>query len=618
MKKTLLSLFALMTSASLWAETSTWTMNTADGIAEITVISAGATDTGGDLSLTKDGITATSAKGYFKGSGTNGIQIYKTGSLTITAATGYNISSIVFQYPKDCYPFVEACGDGSSTTKTTAQVDVTFTPETPANSFTFTNNAGGQTKVKKMVITYAAATPSDKTSTTTSFGESAQESYTVEMGAEFVAPTATVSGGEGLVPTYSSSKETVATVDATTGAVTLVGAGTTTIKASFAGNETYSASSASYNLTVIPVFNSLEALVAADIESGTIVKVSFSEVAIKSFYVTGSGYKNGVYFDIQKENKDIEIYYRNVPEEWVVEGTLSGTMTCPWKVYNGTWELAPDADTWNWTDLTYAAPSVEKTPATISFTYDNSMEVGEVKEYGVTYDGDGTLTASSSNEAVAVVSLTGTTLSVAAKAAGTTTIKVSAPATDLYQAAELTYTLTVTEPLTPASLPFAFDGGKAEISPALGMIQSGLGSDYNASPKLKFDGTGDNLVIAYNALAVELTYTVKGNSFSGGTFAVQESADGETYTDVKVYTELGDAQEETVALQQASRFVKFIYVEKSTGNVALGKIGISAESTALDSVVTSQRQEIYDLTGRRVNAAVKGIYLINGKKVVVK
>ena len=50
--------------------------------------------------------------------------------------------------------------------------------------------------------------------------------------------------------TWSSSEESVATINSTTGAITLVGAGTTTITASYAGDESYKASSNTYELTV--------------------------------------------------------------------------------------------------------------------------------------------------------------------------------------------------------------------------------------------------------------------------------------------------------------------------------------------------------------------------------
>lgn len=118
-----------------------------------------------------------------------------------------------------------------------------------------------------------------------------------------------------------------------------------------------SITSAAYVINKPQVFASLEELAAADLATGTNVTVSFENVAIKDIFVTQQGYRNGVYFDIQKGGKDIEIYYQNVPEEWIVGGTLSGTMTCPWKLYSGTWELAPEKDTWAWANLTYKAPA---------------------------------------------------------------------------------------------------------------------------------------------------------------------------------------------------------------------------------------------------------------------
>lgn len=69
------------------------------------------------------------------------------------------------------------------------------------------------------------------------------------MGEEYAGQVA-ATDPEGKELTYTSSDETVATVDESTGAVTLVGAGTTLITASFAGDTTHNAASASYALTV--------------------------------------------------------------------------------------------------------------------------------------------------------------------------------------------------------------------------------------------------------------------------------------------------------------------------------------------------------------------------------
>ena len=124
-----------------------------------------------------------------------------------------------------------------------------------------------------------------------------------------------------------------------------------------------------------------------------------------------------------------------------------------------------------------------------------------------------------------------------------------------------------------AKLPFAFDGGKADIESTTGLTQNGLGSDYSSSPKLKFDGTGDYVILKINERPGTLTFDIKGNTFSGGTFTVQTSEDGKTYTDLETYTELGNTQNESFDnLGENVRYIKWIYSEKASGNVALGNI----------------------------------------------
>ncbi len=69
------------------------------------------------------------------------------------------------------------------------------------------------------------------------------------LGVNFTEPTLTTTPAN-LPVTYSSSNTNVATVDSSTGEVTLVDAGSTTITATFAGNVSYSGGTASYTLTV--------------------------------------------------------------------------------------------------------------------------------------------------------------------------------------------------------------------------------------------------------------------------------------------------------------------------------------------------------------------------------
>jgi hypothetical protein len=109
------------------------------------------------------------------------------------------------------------------------------------------------------------------------------------------------------------------------------------------------------------------------------------------------------------------------------------------------------------------------------------------------------------------------------------------------------------------------------------LTQVGLDSDYSGSPKLKFNSTGDYVVLAFNERPGKLTFDVKGNTFSGGTFTVQTSEDGVTYTDLEAYTDLGSTQsEEFNNLGENVRYIKWIYTEKVSGNVALGNIALAA------------------------------------------
>lgn len=210
---------------------------------------------------------------------------------------------------------------------------------------------------------------------------------------------------------------------------------------------TSSVASATYTLPI--VFASLEDLVAADLTSGTLVTVSFTGMPIKDIYVNTSGYRNGVYFDIQKDGNYIEIYFKDVPGDWVKEGKLSGTITGTWKLYSGTWELVPE-DGWSWNELTYVGAPV-KTEATLDFDKKSTLIIGDTDAYTVTYSGDGALKVESSDPSVATASIEGTKVTITPVAKGKTTITVSAPSTEKYYAIEKSYDLYVSAPLTPAA-----------------------------------------------------------------------------------------------------------------------------------------------------------------------
>ena len=128
-----------------------------------------------------------------------------------------------------------------------------------------------------------------------------------------------------------------------------------------------------------------------------------------------------------------------------------------------------------------------------------------------------------------------------------------------------------------AALPFAFNDGRADIEGTDGLTQEGLDKDYAISPKLKFDSTGDWVLLQFDEAPGDLSFDIKGYSFSGGTFKVQTSVDGNTYTDLKTYTDLGNTQSSEVFknLNENVRYIKWIYTNNVSGNVGLGNISLT-------------------------------------------
>ena len=139
-----------------------------------------------------------------------------------------------------------------------------------------------------------------------------------------------------------------------------------------------------------------------------------------------------------------------------------------------------------------------------------------------------------------------------------------------------------------ATLPFTFDGGKNDIAKTSGLTQNGLDDDYGSSPMLKFKDEGTWVILKFNERPGKLTFDIKGNSFSGGTFTVQTSEDGTTYTDLASYTELGNTQsEEFNNLGENVRYIRWIYTEKASGNVALGNIALAQYEEPQPSITVS-------------------------------
>lgn len=129
-----------------------------------------------------------------------------------------------------------------------------------------------------------------------------------------------------------------------------------------------------------------------------------------------------------------------------------------------------------------------------------------------------------------------------------------------------------------AKLPFAYDAKDYSKLPT-GLTQNGLGDAYSSSPYMKFDDTGDYIILKLNEAPVTLAFTIGGYGFYGGTFSVQTSTDGINYTNIATYTTLpttANLYEVFYLTDSDVRYIKWIYTNKKTGNVGCGNISVKA------------------------------------------
>lgn len=405
------------------------------------------------------------------------------------------------------------------------------------------------------------------------------DEVTADINNSFTPPT--LSNPENVNVSWASSAPNVATVDED-GNVTLLAVGTTKITASFDGDDDYNPSSASYTLTVVdpnaPGATAENpytvAQARAAIDSGTGVTGVYAKGIVSEIIDSySSQFKNISFcFVDEKGNEENLEAYRCKGEDAanvqigdivVVKGSLTK--------YNSIYEFASGCELVSLTHPAY--PIIVAGDLTIEYN-----ATSDTLDYTVNNPTEGVkLTATTTADWISNIIIEeglvifSTTVNDG-EADRTATMTLSYEGAD-----DVTVTLTQKHLVADyAKLPFEFDGGKENIDNVSGLTQEGLGTDYNSSPKLKFDNTGDYLVLHFDGVPGELTFDIKGNSFSGGTFKVQASKDGENYTDIETYTELGTTQsEEFNNLDADIRYIKWVYTEKVNGNVALGNIKLA-------------------------------------------
>ncbi len=185
---------------------------------------------------------------------TNVLRLYAKNTITFTsrnheAITNISFSATVNANNKGKYPesITASIGTITPNSLSTGDQSISWTYSEGKEEVVLTiGGTAGNIEVTEYVITYTTGTSDDsREEANLSFGTT---SYEITIGDSFTAPT--LSNPNNLTVSYSSNNSDVAEVDATTGVVTVKAVGSATITASFAGNDVYKPGSASYTLTV--------------------------------------------------------------------------------------------------------------------------------------------------------------------------------------------------------------------------------------------------------------------------------------------------------------------------------------------------------------------------------
>lgn len=512
-----------------------------------------------------------------------GLQLKKVSASNATQQ-GYAISPAFSKFPygyrvtvkyKDNNAPELECVNYSDKVAVTDDANGTITMDVPFADGTFKLLGGSKVAyVQSIELTPLAK----KEATTMTFP---QKEYTLNIGEEFTAPTATVKGEdgktiEGLKLLYTSDNEDIALVDENTGEVLLGDKeGTATITAYFYGNEKYAACQASYKIKLTkkqpqPVtmtfpqdvytcytdkaqfFDGFKATIKNEAGEELNLPVTYSSSNTEFCMVTGSGL----------------VVLSETPGEVTITAKFAGN------------------DDYLPAQASYVIKVIKKEKKDAGISFEDTMIMIDlanpnttVKDLGFLNPNNLAVTYSSNKTDVAEVDAEG---NVTLKKAGRVNIDVTFAGNDEYKAASASCTLIV--------------------------------NDYRTTPELSFDQE------EYTANMRE------GNTFSGATL----------YNELEVAPLSYTSSNEEVAEVAANGVV----ILRSTGETTItvwfaGDKNFKAASASyklkvVDEVVDGiqnitidnmpEDAKVYNLNGQRVNtkALKSGVYVVNGKKVVLK
>lgn len=408
-----------------------------------------------------------------------------------------------------------------------------------------------------------------------------QEEYTLNIGEEFTAPTATVKGEdgkaiEGLTLLYTSDDEDIAVVDDKTGEVLLGDKeGTAVITAYFHGNKTYKPCQASYKIKLTkkqpqPVtmtfpqdvytcytneaqyFEGFKATIKNAADEVLNLPVTYSSSNTDFCMVTGSGL----------------VALSETPGEVTITAKFAGN------------------DDYLPAQASYVIKVIKKEKKDAGISFEDTMIMIDlanpnttVKDLGFLNPNNLAVTYSSNKTDVAEVDAEG---NVTLKKAGRVNIDVTFAGNDEYKAASASCTLIVNDYRTTPELSFDQEEYTANMKEGTTFAEAKLVNEDNLTP-LTYTSSNDEVA----TVATDGTVTLR--STGEATITVWFAGDKN--------------------FKAASASYKLTVVDE----VVNGIQGITLNNVPEDA-------KVYNLNGQRVNtkALKSGVYVVNGKKVVLK
>ena len=534
------------------------------------------------VDLNGDSYTFTTHNALFNAYG-HGLQLKKV-SATDATQQGYVVSPTFSKFPNG-YRVTVTYEEGHAPdfecpgheTEVSSQDDAngTMYMDVPFADGTFKLMAGEQVAyVQSIELTPLAK----KEATTMTFP---QEEYTLNIGDGFTAPTATVKGEdgktiEGLTLLYTSDNKNIALVDDNTGEVFLGDkAGTATITAYFYGNEKYEACQASYKINVTK-------------KQPQPVTMTFPQ-DVYTCYTDKAQFFDGFKATIKNEageELNLPVTYSSSNTEFcmvtgsglVVLSETPGEVTITAK-FAGNDDYQP-------AQASYVIKVIKKEKKDAGISFEDTMIMIDlanpnttVKDLGFLNPNNLAVTYSSNKTDVAEVDAEG---NVTLKKAGRVNIDVTFAGNDEYKAASASCTLIV--------------------------------NDYRTTPELSFDKE------EYTANMRE------GNTFSGATLYNESEVAPLSYTSSNEEVAEVAANGVVILRSTGETTITVWFAGDKNFKAALASYKLKVVDEVVDGIqgITIDNMpedaKVYNLNGQRVNtkALKSGVYVVNGKKVVLK